>query len=563
MTVSGWVAWGYLSMMEIWLYGTVLMATVFLLSRASTSGGWAWPMAMLAAAGLAFARPEGMLTGLAVALIGLVVWARGRGRPREGRPPIGHPAWALLPVMGAAAFFFLNWIGSGTFSTNGFEAKSVLSDPYASTFEKAGQVGQNFVQGGQTLFQNFGPEPLGALAFALVVVGAAARLPHEWQRNEIGVGTAAAVMVLVGLAAASTSDLAVSHNTRYLIALAPLVSLLTVLGLWELSSLLRAQKSTKVVAAGILIIIVLPGVLSWASRFGENSGEVYLQQREVGIWLRDNTPEDALIAVNDAGAIAYYSGRRVYDLVGLVTNGQARAFRHGQGSVYEAIERLSPEERPDYFAVYPRWIHFVGEATEFEQLYAARLEARRIAGGDTAVVYAARYGAVGPGEAPADTGGRQIVDEVDVADLVSEDGHGYEARGRQTGIRFSSPQVVRSAVLPGGGASVLDGGRVVSRVERFELTAEPNTDLALGARLGFSALEYASPQQFAQWLAVGASVKVNGEDVGAFSPRSSALVWGEQEVAIPARLNPTGHLLVEVSVESPWQYESYHYWLLD
>jgi tetratricopeptide (TPR) repeat protein len=36
-------------------------------------------------------------------------------------------------------------------------------------------------------------------------------------------------------------------------------------------------------------------------------------------WLHDNLPEDAVVATHDIGAIGFYSGRRVMDMVGLVS----------------------------------------------------------------------------------------------------------------------------------------------------------------------------------------------------------------------------------------------------
>ena len=51
--------------------------------------------------------------------------------------------------------------------------------------------------------------------------------------------------------------------------------------------------------------------------------------------------------------------------------------------------------------------------------------------------------------------------------------------------------------------------------------------------------------------------------MGSFAAVPSAYeAWTELEVAIPASVNRTGRLDVEISVPAPWAYESYHYWLL-
>jgi hypothetical protein len=47
----------------------------------------------------------------------------------------------------------------------------------------------------------------------------------------------------------------------------------------------------------------------------------YITERQVKIalWIRDHLPQDAVVATHDIGAIAYYSQRRIVDMVGLVS----------------------------------------------------------------------------------------------------------------------------------------------------------------------------------------------------------------------------------------------------
>ena len=57
-------------------------------------------------------------------------------------------------------------------------------------------------------------------------------------------------------------------------------------------------------------------VLPHARKFPVGVRECYL---ELGAWLRDNTPEEAVVAALDIGALGYASERRVLDLMGLVS----------------------------------------------------------------------------------------------------------------------------------------------------------------------------------------------------------------------------------------------------
>lgn len=48
--------------------------------------------------------------------------------------------------------------------------------------------------------------------------------------------------------------------------------------------------------------------------------------RDIGLWLRDNTPPNAKIAAVEIGAVGFYSHRYIIDILGLVTPGNARSF---------------------------------------------------------------------------------------------------------------------------------------------------------------------------------------------------------------------------------------------
>lgn len=55
--------------------------------------------------------------------------------------------------------------------------------------------------------------------------------------------------------------------------------------------------------------------VAWSPVRGEYN--VVEKNRELGLWLRDNTPADTVVATGIAGALPYYSGLRVIDTLGL------------------------------------------------------------------------------------------------------------------------------------------------------------------------------------------------------------------------------------------------------
>jgi uncharacterized membrane protein (GlpM family) len=110
---------------------------------------------------------------------------------------------------------------------------------------------------------------------------------------------------------------------RFFVPLLPLMALLCAAALAQI-----AARMPRAAAAPALITLVLLSV-SWqapqlyASRtlnaasgvWGEQS--VVDKNREIGLWLRDNTAPDTLVATGIAGALAYYSERPVLDTLGL------------------------------------------------------------------------------------------------------------------------------------------------------------------------------------------------------------------------------------------------------
>ena len=74
-------------------------------------------------------------------------------------------------------------------------------------------------------------------------------------------------------------------------------------------------------------------------------------RRQVGLWLREHTPEDARIAMEPIGYIGYYSQRRILDLVGLVSPEMVPLNRRGAGWFAEMQRKFHPDyivERPSY-----------------------------------------------------------------------------------------------------------------------------------------------------------------------------------------------------------------------
>jgi hypothetical protein len=192
----------------------------------------------------------------------------------------------------------------------------------------------------------------------------------------------------------------------------------------------------------------------------ESAAAITEQQVSLGRWAAEQLPADAKLGVNDAGAITFYSGRRTFDVVGLTTRDEARYWVAGPGSRFEHYERLPRAELPTHFIVYPEWFgvpNLLGQ-----QLAQRRVDGATILGGPLMVAYRADYSSLGSGARPTlDVGQRRQLDELDVADLESEDAHGYVL-----GAASAHENVVEAR----GGH--VDGGRAERWREVFTLRLE-------------------------------------------------------------------------------------------
>ncbi len=202
--------------------------------------------------------------------------------------------------------------------------------------------------------------------------------------------------------------------------------------------------------------------LPWTLRdLAQSSSAIHRQQVALGRWASEALPADARIGVNDTGAIAYLSGRRTFDVVGLTTEGEARYWVAGAGSRFEHYEKLPAARLPTHFIVYPQWMAcppvlgpLLTEATVTDQ---------SILGGATMEAHEARWDLLGSGALPANPPScLELVDELDVADLESEAAHHYALVDGQE----ADDQVV---VRVDGARTIADGGRLRRAVDRFRL----------------------------------------------------------------------------------------------
>ena len=154
------------------------------------------------------------------------------------------------------------------------------------------------------------------LNFALVcwlmgLAGPAALLVPRLRR-----GMPAGLLVIAALVSLHTLYVVavggdVMYGYRFFAAYIPLMALVTV-GAWEALEPARWPRR-------VLPWAVVGLNLFWLAASGQLNyrGSVARQGARVGRWLAEHAPPDALLAVNVAGTIPYYSGLRTIDTLGL------------------------------------------------------------------------------------------------------------------------------------------------------------------------------------------------------------------------------------------------------
>jgi len=121
-----------------------------------------------------------------------------------------------------------------------------------------------------------------------------------------------------------------------------------------------AVQGTAIAAATLVVVVAVPEVAR-----PERPHDHY---RVLGLWLRENTPADASVALAEIGIAGYHAlPRPIVDMVGLVTPGGAGPIAAGDTGWW--FDR----HRPDYLVFHePVWTAFEAPAMRraaFEQLY--------------------------------------------------------------------------------------------------------------------------------------------------------------------------------------------------
>jgi hypothetical protein len=391
----------------------------------------------------------------------------------------------------------------------GAQLKLLSSNPFLSDVDRARTFVENlvvlYVKGWR---RELAVHPLLALVWPLLALFAAL----AGGRRPVG---AACLLGAAGwILLASWNGNAPFHNFRYYAPALVLLAIGAALGAVAIARRHRAAGALVAVATLASAAVHLPKQAEHFRRAAANVREqhVALGQRIALL------PEGARVLVGDAGAIPYVSERAAIDALGL--GGYhglpfARAAVHGEPATIELLERLDPTLRPTHLALYPNWFR-VTTSRFGREIDRVTITDNVIAGGPAKALYVADWSALDVPEngaacaAASGAGARVAIDELDVADVVSEAEHGYVSPAPRGG--WTTLEILADA----RGARRFDGGRILPEGTHESFVTKTSgrvririrtDDHARAARAAGADLTFSSPRAGA-WREATADISV-------------------------------------------------------
>ena len=528
--------WSFYSGMETALFAAVLgrfvKATQVSLVIGASSRARAQFRAGLWGALLVATRPEAAALVLPFA-IAVAYGARALGSLGSLLRTLG-PMFVFLAGQASANYLLTSEVGQA-----GAVRKLIGTNPYLTPAEIAIEVLKNLiVLQTQAFDAALGGRPWSLILPALVLIGIAHRRTRLFALpSALG---AAGMLLLVSL-----NSTARFQNFRYAV---PSILILLLVAISSLGLLASKGKWGRVIGflAGLVLIAAPARQFSkQIDHFARASANIEGQQATVGRRLAEQTPSARRVFVGDAGAIPYLSG--IAGLDGLGLGGYhdfpfARASVHGVPAVVELIERLPKDDRPDLLAIYPSW--WPELATSFgKELFTVHIDDNVICAAPDKVVYSADWATL---QEPGEIRPNQI-DEIDMADLVSERAHRYA---------FPHPRggwVIGTTLTDAHGRRRYDAGRIIpeGQTESFRLSlAVPSGPAQLVLRSDADA-----PTRLR--IAVFRAGQMVFQEEHSLAARVGD-AWNEPVIALP---NVTGgDEIVLTSVANAWRH--HHAWLI-
>ncbi len=329
------LVWAAASGMETLLHALAILLTLYLISLPKVK--WFWIGLMIGI--IVWVRPDG-LTLLGPAGFVLILDAKSW---RERFWGTGKLALGFLS--GFIPYLIFNFQLSGSMWPNTFYAKQA---EYA------------------ILYQFPLIDRLGNL-FLLPLIGAGAMLIPGlfygvWQAiRRWNWSYLAAFLWWAGYTSLYAVRLPVTYqHGRYLIPSMPVYFVLGAAGMVQMMQHAKQENRLFVVLHRVWIastvILTAAFLVLGARSYAEDVAIIESEMVTTAKWVRENTPENALIAAHDIGAMGYFADRNLLDLAGLISP-EVTPFIRDE----DRLAQYMTEQGTDYLVTFPGGYHQLGQ----------------------------------------------------------------------------------------------------------------------------------------------------------------------------------------------------------
>jgi hypothetical protein len=382
---TSWLVWSALSGMEIPLF-ILLSLWGMILHLRERADPRRPPLSPAVLAVAVLARPEGVLLLLLAFLDRLLTFEddpAGATRWRRPSPRVLLTGAGLAVCAVAGSFLFYGWAGG-----------SVLPTTYAA--KGGGEVRHllpDFRYLSNVLGLFFRPQPWATLLAAGGAIALVGRLGTPRDRGLLPALWLFGLPLAYSLLTPGPTKM-LGNFGRYYFPLFPMLIVLAVLALEPLACLRLARPLRIALCALGTAALLAPtiAVLIQGERFYvQNVANVQESDVAIAGWLATHVSPDAVLAVNDIGAIKYLLPNRIVDLASIATpeigREVSRAVAAGTpwpDAMMAAVER----RHPDYIVIFPSWFPTLARDPRFRAVYTLPIQGNVTMGGNEIVVYA-------------------------------------------------------------------------------------------------------------------------------------------------------------------------------